>query len=244
MDFHNTYEDTTRASAYNELALGGTYHLIFRDLPILLQEHVRGYLAVDFGCGTGRTARFLGDLGYRTVGLDISDEMVAVARQRDPGGDYRVIEDGDFSPILRGGSDLVLSAFTFDNIPGHDRKVRLFTGLRRLLRPTGRLFNIVSTPDIYTNEWATFSTRDFPENADARVGDVVRIVTTDYSDGRPVDDILWPDENYRDVYREAGLEIERVERPLATGDEGVDWVSETEIAPWVIYILKSTDEPR
>jgi len=244
MEFHNTYEDTTRASAYDELELGGTYHLIFRDLPVLLQEHVRGHGAVDFGCGTGRTARFLGGLGYRTVGLDISDEMVAVARHRDPGGDYRVIENGDFSSIPIGGSDLVLSAFTFDNIPGHDRKVRLLTGLRKLLRPTGRLVNIVSTPEIYTNEWVTFSTRDFPENADARVGDIVRIVTTDYSDGRPVDDILWPDENYRDVYREAGLEIEQVERPLALGNEGVSWISETEIAPWAIYVLKPTDTQR
>ena len=59
-----------------------------------------------------------------------------------------------------------------------------------------------------------------------------------------MDDILWPDEDYRAVYREAGLEIERVERPLATGDEGVDWVSETEIAPWVIYILRPVDEGR
>lgn len=238
MEFHNTYEDTTRAAAYDELEFGGTYHLVFRDLPILVKEHIRGNRAVDFGCGTGRTARFLGSLGFRTVGLDISAEMIAVARRRDPEGDYRVIEDGDFSSLPKFGSDLVLSAFTFDNIPGRERKVRLFAGLRGLLSPTGRLVTIVSTPEIYTNEWATFSTRDFPENADAHCGDVVRIVTTDYSDGRPVEDILWPDEDYRGVFREAGLEIERIERPLATGHEGFSWVSETEIAPWAIYVLR------
>jgi SAM-dependent methyltransferase len=245
MNFHNTYQDTTRASAYDELGLGGTYHLVFRDLPTLLREHITGSDAVDFGCGTGRTARFLGSLGFRTVGLDISAEMVTVARERDPGGDYRVIEDGDFSSLPMGGSDLVLSAFTFDNIPGHDRKVRLFSGLRRLLRPTGRLVNIVSTPDIYSNEWTTFSTRDFPENAEAHCGDVVRIVTTDYSDGRPVEDILWPHLDYCAVFAGAGLEIERVERPLAQGNEGIPWISETEIAPWAIYILKPVvDQPR
>jgi hypothetical protein len=26
-------------------------------------------------------------------------------------------------------------------------------------------------------------------------------------------------------------------RPLATGDERIDWKSETEIAPWVVYVL-------
>lgn len=236
--FLNTYEDTTRAAAYDELGLGGTYHLVFRDLPAILAKHVRGRRAVDFGCGTGRTARFLAGLGFRTVGLDISPQMVAVARDRDPDGDYRVIEDGDFSSLLQFGNDLVLSAFTFDNIPGHDRKVRIFSGLRRLLHSNGRLVNIVSTPEIYTHEWATFSTAAFSENAFARCGDVVRIITTDYSDSRPVDDILWPDEAYRTVYREAGLEIVEVERPLARGDEGVEWVSETAVAPWAIYVLR------
>jgi SAM-dependent methyltransferase len=237
MDFHNTYEDTRRASAYDELELGGTYDLVFRNLPGLLREHVSGRQALDFGCGTGRSTRFLQQLGFRTVGLDISAEMVAIASERDPGGDYRVIEDGDFSTLEEERFDLVQSAFTFDNIPDRVRRARIFTGLGRLLRPTGRLVNIVSTPDIYTHEWVTFSTRDFPENAAASSGDVVRIVTTDYSDNRPVEDILWTDEDYRAVYREAGLEVQRVERPLGVGDQGIGWVSETEVAPWAIYIL-------
>lgn len=236
--FLNTYEDTTRAEAYDELGLGGTYHLIFRDLPTILKDSVRGTRAVDFGCGTGRTARFLTGLNFRTVGLDISPQMVAVARDRDPGGDYRVIEDGDFSSLLQFGNDLVLSAFTFDNIPGHERKVRLFSGLRRLLHSGGRLVNIVSTPEIYTHEWTSFSTLAYPENTEAGSGDVVRIITTDYSDNRPVDDILWPDEAYRAVYQEAGLEVVSIDRPLGRGDEGIRWVSETEVAPWAIYVLK------
>ncbi len=241
MDFRNTYEDARRAAAYDELALGGTYHLVFRDLPGLLSEHVTGNLAVDFGCGTGRSTRFLKQLGFHTLGLDISADMVAIALDRDPEGDYQVIEDGDFSSLPEFGYDLVQSAFTFDNIPDHQRRVRIFTGLRRLLRPTGRMVNIVSTPEIYTHEWVTFSTRDYPENKNARPGDVVRIVTTDYSDGRPVDDILWTDENYRAVYRGAGLETERIELPLGTADDGIPWVSERSVAPWAIYILKAVD---
>jgi len=241
MELHNTYEDACRAAAYDQLELGGTYHLAFRDLPALLSEHVVGDRAVDFGCGTGRSTRLLQALGFRTTGLDISAEMVTIARGRDPRGDYRVIEDGDFSSLTEGAVDLVLSAFTFDNIPGRERKVRLLTGLRRLLRPRGFFFNDTATTEIYTNEWVTFTTREYPENADARCGDIVRIVTTDYDDSRPVQDILWPDESYRSVYRDAGLELERVERPMATGEEDVPWVSETSIAPWAIYVLRSLD---
>jgi hypothetical protein len=94
-----------------------------------------------------------------------------------------------------------------------------------------RIVNLVSAPEIYGHEWASFTARDFPENALARSGDVVRIVVTDYQDRRPVEDILWTDESYRAVYREAGLEAVHVFEPLAKGHEPYSWVSETKIAP-------------
>lgn len=237
MAFENTYEDPARAAAYDELELANTYDLVFRNLPAILAEHARGKAAVDFGCGTGRSARFLKTLGFGVTGLDISEEMVAIARRRDPEGDYRVIADGDFTSLTAGRYDLVQSAFTFDNIPGYDRKVRLFRGLAGLLSDGGILVNIVSTPEIYTHEWVTFSTKDYPENLEARCGDVVRIVTTEYSDGRPVEDIIWPHEDYVRVYEEAGLSVLRMERPLAVGDEGVAWKSELDVPPWSIYVL-------
>lgn len=238
MEFHNTYEDEQRATAYDELGLGGTYHLAFRDLAALLRKHVVGKSAIDFGCGTGRSTRFLGRLGFRCVGLDVASAMVSIARARDPHGSYRVIEDGDFSALSDGTFDLVLSAFTFDNIPGRGRRSRLLSGLRKLLSPHGRLINIVSSPELYSNEWVTFTTRDFPENAKAGSGDIVRVVTTDYSDARPVEDVLWRDRDYLALFREAGLEPERIEKPLATGEEGIAWVSETRIPPWTIHVLR------
>lgn len=238
MEFQNAYADARRAAAYDQLAFPGTYHLAFRDLPALLREQVAGRRAVDFGCGTGRSTRFLQGLGFATIGLDIAREMVALACGHDVDGDYRVIADGDFSGLSAGAFDLVLSAFTFDNIPDMARKVRLLKGLRALLAPGGRLVNIVSTPDIYTHEWASFTTHDFPENRLARSGDVVRIITTDHPDARPVEDIVWSDAAYRTAYSQAGLATVRIERPLARGDESIPWVSETTVAPWAIYVLK------
>ena len=47
----------------------------------MLEQHVEGRRAVDFGCGTGRSTRFLQKLGYATRGLDVSSEMVAIARE-------------------------------------------------------------------------------------------------------------------------------------------------------------------
>jgi len=237
-DFVNCYADTQRAEAYSKLEFARTYYLAYRDLPEIFQQHVQGRAAIDFGCGTGRSTRFLRKCGLDAVGVDISEQMVAKARQLDPGGDYRLIKDGDFSQFTPAAYDLVLCAFTFDNI-AMGKKIALFRGLRSLLSREGRIVNLVSSPEIYVNEWASFSTKDFPENRFVRSGDVVRIITTDYADRRPVEDIICTDESYQEIYKEAGLQSVATYKPLATGSEPYEWVSETRIAPWVIYALRS-----
>jgi ubiquinone/menaquinone biosynthesis C-methylase UbiE len=238
MEFSNSYEDPKRAEAYAKLEFPGTYYLAYRDLPKIIFEHVKGRKAMDFGCGAGRSTRFLQKLGFDTVGVDISKDMIKKAREKDPKGDYRLIEESDFTQFKDKAYDLALSVFTFDNIPTMEKKVKNFTGLRKLLNNEGRLVSVVSSPEIYVHEWASFSTKNYPENKHAKSGDKVRIIQTDIEDKRPVEDIVWTDESYRETYRRAGLQIIKVYKPLAREDEPYEWVNETKIAPWVIYVLK------
>ncbi len=238
MPFGNIYDEPRYADAYARLEFPGTYALAFRDLPEIFAAHVTGTRALDFGCGAGRSTRFLERCGFDTVGVDVSGDMVRQARQLDPDGDYRVIADGDLSSLAAGSFDLVFSAFPFDNVPTAERKTRILTALRALLAPTGRLVNLVSSPDIYLHEWASFSTRDFPENRLAKSGDVVRIFNTAVTDRRPVEDILWTDDAWQEVCTAAGLLQLEARRPLADDTLG-PWVSETTIAPWVIYVLSA-----
>jgi len=51
--------------------VSGTYYLAYRDLPALIQQHVPGRRALDFGCGAGRSTRFLQRLGFQVFGADI-----------------------------------------------------------------------------------------------------------------------------------------------------------------------------
>jgi len=240
MEFPNSYEDAKRAEAYAKLEFPGTYYLAYRDLPEIIFEHVKGRKAIDFGCGTGRSTRFLQKLGFNAIGVDVAEEMIRKARELDPKGDYRLIEDGDLSQFKDTDYDLVLSVFTFDNIPTMEKKVQNFIEIRSLLKSEGRIVNLVSSPEIYTNEWASFSTKDFPENKNAKSGDKVRIVQTDLEDKRPVEDVVWTHENYQEVFKKAGLELVKTCRPLAKENEPYKWVNETRIAPWVIYVLKKT----
>lgn len=238
MPFGNVYEDARRADAYAKLEFPGTYYLAFRDLPEIISEHVKGKRALDFGCGTGRSTRFLQKLGFTVTGVDISRDMIRKAKEIEPKGDYRLVKDGDLGQFKDGTFDSVLSAFTFDNIPTATQKVQNLKEINRVLQPNGRLINLVSSPEIYTHEWASFTTKEFPENLSPKSGDRVKIIMTDVEDQRPVEDILWSDEAYQKVYRRAGLKLVKRYKPMGRENEPYEWVNETKIAPWVIYVLK------
>jgi hypothetical protein len=85
-----------------------------------------------------------------------------------------------------GELDLVLCAFTFDNIAGVTRRRDLMSALRRLLKVDGRIIRLGSVSEIYWHEWASFTTSPFPGNRQARSGETVRIVMKDVEDARPV----------------------------------------------------------
>ena len=236
-EFSNVYEDKMRADAYAELEFPGTYYLAFRDLPAIIGEHIQGTKAVDFGCGAGRSTRFLHRLGFSVIGVDASEHMISRAKERDPEGEYRLVSDSSLNELESSTYDLVLSAFAFDNIATMEKKVSLFQSFKRLLKSRGCIVNLVSSPEIYVNEWTSFSTKDFPENRMARSGDKVLIVMLDVDDRRPVEDIFWTDQDYHEVYKQAGLIPIQTHRPLGNQREPFSWISETTTSPWVIYVL-------
>ena len=235
--FSNVYDDAERAAAYAQLEFPGTYFLAFRDLPDLLARHVVGRRALDFGCGTGRSTRFLKGRGFETTGVDIAPTMIELARATDPAGDYILVSDGDYKALESRRFDVILSAFAFDNIPDATHRAVLLRGLRGLLAPDGKIVLLGSTPEIYRHEWASFTTAAFPENGAARSGETVRIVMKDVPDSRPVVDLVWFHEDYLALANAAGLRVIAEHRPLGRADDGVRWASETSTPPWVIYVL-------
>ena len=239
--FQNVYEDEARARAYADLEFPGTYYLAFRDLPGLLATHVAGTQALDFGCGAGRSTRFLRRHGFDAVGVDISAAMLKEAHRIDPEGRYVLLTGDDLSTLGGHTFDLVLCAFTFDNIPGRRRRTDLFREFRARLRPRGRIVNLVSSPEIYVHEWLSFSTRDFPENRSVASGSMARITMLDVPDRRPVEDIFWNEADYLEMFEAAGLDVLHVHRPLGTAEDGFAWVSEYAVSPWTIYVLGSSN---
>ncbi len=59
-------------------------------LEVLQENGIPDGLVVDLGCGSGLWARELLGAGYRVLGIDISEAMVEIARQKAPDAEFRV----------------------------------------------------------------------------------------------------------------------------------------------------------
>lgn len=99
---------------------------------------------LDLACGDGRHLASLAAAGTPAVGLDLSAELLAVARQRDAGlHAARGLIRGDMRrlPLRDGAVTSVLSLFTsfgyFGGLADHDE---LVAEVARVLRPRGHWF--------------------------------------------------------------------------------------------------------
>lgn len=88
--------------------------------------------AADLGCGTGRTAAWLRDHGVRAIdGVDITPEMLAVARER--GLHDRLVEaDVAHTGLQSGAYDLVIASLVDEHLA---ELVPLYREAFRLARP-------------------------------------------------------------------------------------------------------------
>jgi SAM-dependent methyltransferase len=92
---------------------------------------------LDAGCGTGRVARELARRGLDVVGVDLDPEMLATARRRSPGLDWRL---GDLATIDLGRTfDAVVMAGNVMIFLTPGTEAAVVANLARHLKPNGLL---------------------------------------------------------------------------------------------------------
>lgn len=105
--------------------------------PVMLERVSAGQFerALDVGCGEGRFCRMLKVRGISVVGIDPTDELLAQARKRDPGGDYR-LSKAEALPFDHASFDLVVSYLTLIDIADFRAAMKEMV---RVLKPDGTL---------------------------------------------------------------------------------------------------------
>ena len=135
------------SSWYDDLLEGGsdTYQekVILPNLLRLLEPY-RGKCVLDFACGQGYFSRALFKAGLRVIGVDVSEELIAIAKKHS-GADIRyIVAPSDNVRVLAGGSVdaalIVLALQNIENTPGTLKECF------RLVGSGGRLFIILNHP--------------------------------------------------------------------------------------------------
>ena len=109
-----------------------------RALLACFVEQIGGLGAIaDIGCGPGHVAAYLHGLGAHVVGIDLSPEMVTIARQRSPGIPF---EQG--SMLALAASDAtwggIVALYSIIHLPPEERP-QAFAEFHRVLRLGGLL---------------------------------------------------------------------------------------------------------
>jgi ubiquinone/menaquinone biosynthesis C-methylase UbiE len=96
---------------------------------------------LDLGCGTGRLCLHFARKGYDCVGVDLSEEMLARAREATRGLaiDYRKANLVDLSVLPDTSFDYAACLFsTLGMVRGHENRTKVLENAYRLLKPGGR----------------------------------------------------------------------------------------------------------
>jgi SAM-dependent methyltransferase len=221
-----TLRDHWEAEARNWVAWArapdhDSYWLFHRDRFLELLPPPGGGVALDVGCGEGRLPRDLKARGYRVIGVDASETLIAHAREADPEGDYRVADGADL-PFADASVELVTAFMSLHDMDDMEGAVR---EAARVLMPGHRLCVAVVHP---INSAGKFAEHTF---------DAPFVIRHSYFDQRRVTDLVEksgfrmtfagdhrPLQAYVAAFEQAGLLVERmVEVGDTTAAPGDRW---------------------
>lgn len=120
---------------------------------------------LDLCCGTGRHSIVMRKLGWSMIGLDLSRNLLAIAKQR-------MKKDGVYFPLIRADMryfpfrnqvfDSVMCMFTsFGYLPSEREDLKSFREMRRILREGGKfLLDVINIDHVikvfHEREWGEF----------------------------------------------------------------------------------------
>jgi len=104
---------------------------------------VTGRRVLDAGCGTGYLSHHLQRRGASVVGVDLAEEMIAIARASYDGIDFRVDSVSELATIGDAEVDIVVSNYVLMDTPELAEATRAFF---RVLKPGGHAVVVFSHP--------------------------------------------------------------------------------------------------
>ena len=142
--FYNAVLSSIHDSYFGQLALDAS-SLIKR---LLKDREPSNRYIVDLGCGSGILAKELSEQGFKVLGVDISEHMLAIAKRKAPKAAFIHSSLFDFSvPLCNVVCAIGESInYVFHNTDNNDTVKNLFQHIYNQLKPKGYfIFDILTT---------------------------------------------------------------------------------------------------
>jgi len=102
---------------------------------------------LDFGCGNGRFYELIKEFNPDYYGVDLSDELLLLAKQKIPEGHFVLIDENLTLPFKDNFFDKIVCLATFHHIPSQELEEKVLKEFYRVLKPNGIL--ILTVWDFY-----------------------------------------------------------------------------------------------
>ncbi|WP_432737413.1 methyltransferase domain-containing protein [Maridesulfovibrio sp. FT414] len=230
-----THDYNQFAKEYSTLDIDGTYYLAFRDIPSILRMNTNGRRGLDYGCGTGRSTRFLKEIGYNMSGVDISPTMITEAVARDKHGEYIQIKSAE-TPFPNASFDFVFSSFVFIEVDNLAEIERILIEMKRILKPGGIFVFVTSPASTYDGNWVSFDYDLSHNENELTSGDSAQLSIK--GTNVVLYDYFWSQEDYTLALKNAKLSIIDIHHPIGKTSDPVNWLDEAHKAYFSIYVTK------
>ena len=113
-------------------------------------ECLNGEKLLDLGCGYGFYTDYFRSIGAEAVGVDASEKMIEIARERYPLSEFSVMDITMSLPFENQQFDIIFSNQVFMDIEDIDF---VFSECNRILKKDGILYYSIVHPAFYDGHW-------------------------------------------------------------------------------------------
>ena len=113
-------------------------------------NHFDGEKILDLGCGYGFYTDYFRSIGAEVIGIDASEKMIEIARERYPRTEFSVMDITMPLSYESNAFDMVFSNQVFMDIENIEH---IFAECKRILKPGGILYYSIVHPAFYDCHW-------------------------------------------------------------------------------------------
>ncbi len=219
------------ARLYSQLGISGTtYEPSYNEMQKILND-LKGQTVLDFGTGTGRSARLLKNLGaQRVIGVDKNPNMILQAKKQH-GNDIDFYLMSSIIPLPDDSVDVAISAHVLIECNTKQEMVEACKEISRVMKQDGLFVMITTNPNSIGNDYISY--RYLPKENLVSGNKVTCHIKGD--EGFEIEDTYWTKNDYHETLQQSGFVVEKSSLPLA---EGTNWLDETRVAPDIVFICK------